>query len=1017
MHTKCLFVRLVFCFVFSSFLWCPLCLGAQTDIPEQNPPEDFYAYTLENGLELYVQEDFSVPVVKTDYTARAGTSYQEPETTGFYRLYSRLFWQSGSGLDAYKKAGAGNFKAECTSLQARYSFTAAVQNFEETFRLFAHSLKNPSFSDNAVQTEFSALKKESSAWSRSPGGFINTAVYNRVFAAAPWKKDSGVYPALFTKMNTEQIRAKLSYIQKKRYVPNQSALFISGPVNAEAVLESVQKELSDWERSYSPPLFSREKSGTVKKENEQKNFVLVSNDFSKDLNQVLIQYTAQTVKFSPAKKENTDTAEPIETPEIFSAAAWAAAFILQSKRETENIDISFTADGSDGRLSIQTLFAAGTNAKQDNPVESLNKLTAQIKEEVQNITEADLESAKKYARLLQQEAFKGVHPFIDALSENWAYGGIEYFYEWPRAVENVSLQDVQNVFVLPRTFLIVHSSQYKLYEKEFTESGCELVKPEKETLNFPSGTAGSKTASGNTADRQGAKQATSFIPESETALENYGAFTKQNIETLTLSSGIPVSIQKLPNTAWTVCVLGIKGGELKHGYAKKGLESIALLNLVRTVEDELYYLYEAQSLIALPQVKTSAGLFSSTLSVSYAVQDTEAVLGVLAAAFKNMEPTPAQADELYFAEAYRRRTESASADAQLKEAALETFFGGTDAEPFFKITGDTPPAVTYAEIRDACVSVCNPDSLNLIFCGNTEADIKELAERYFGKESAFYTEAVSSTENADNNQPETPVPAFSQGERLVRLHRLFFTDIPAELAGNRPAKLIPTTDFADPAQLYLKSPPTDSREEVLFAALLQEIAYRMTTQFELASKNEKNTQTAISSPPAAAAPSHAASPAVSVSALGDIEGFPLASLHFVKVKSKKGIKKAFKTVVTELAAELAGKTRKKKENSPAPAVKTGEQPAASTDTSGASAAEAAAAIKNRYTQAVFFSFTTMEQRALLMQKGAETASNAARYVDRLLILNEADVEELAAVLKTRMQNVPLFWLFSADTKD
>lgn len=125
---------------------------------------------------------------------------------------------------------------------------------------------------------------------------------------------------------------------------------------------------------------------------------------------------------------------------------------MQSKRETENIDISFTADGSDGRLSIQTLFAAGANANQYNPVESLNKLTAQIKEQVQNITEADLESAKKYARLLQQEAFKGVHPFIDALSENWAYGGIEYFYEWPRAVENVSLQDVQNVFVFPRTF-------------------------------------------------------------------------------------------------------------------------------------------------------------------------------------------------------------------------------------------------------------------------------------------------------------------------------------------------------------------------------------------------------------------------------------------------------------------------------------------------------------------------------------------------------------------------------------
>ena len=986
MHTERHFIRIVLFL----FLWHPLCLGAQTDLPEQSLPEGFYAYTLENGLELYVQEDFSVPVVKTDYTARAGTSYREPETTGFYRLYSRLFWYSGSGLDAYKKAGAGNFKAECTAHQARYSFTAAVQNFEETFRLFAHSLKNPSFPDEAVQTEFSALKKESAAWSRSPGGFINTAIYNRVFAAAPWKKDSGVYPALFTKMNTEQIRAKLSYIQKKRYVPNQSALFISGPVKAKAMLKTVQKELSDWERSYSPPLFNGEKAARIKEKNDQKNFVLVSNDFSKDLNQVLIQYTAQTVKTFPVKKEDAAPAELVEMPETFSAAAGAAAFILQTKRETENIDISFTEDGSDGRLSIQTLFPAGIDAKKDNPVEALTGLTEKIKAQVQNITEADLEAAKKYARLLQQEAFKGVHPFIDALSENWAYGGIEYFYEWPPAVEHLSLQDVQNVFGSPWTFLIIHSSQYKLFEKELTESGSRLVKPEKEHLNIPAG----RTAAGNTVEQNGANRSSPFIPKAETALENYGAFIKQNIETLTLSSGIPLNIQKLPNTAWTVCVLGIKGGELKHGYAKKGLESIALLNLARTVENELFALYEAQKLISLPEVNVSAGLFSSSLSVSYAVQDTEAVLGILAAALKNAEIAPAQADELYFAEAYRRRTESASADAQLKEAALETFFGGTDAEPFFKITGDTPPSVTYAEIRDACLSLYTPDSLSLIFCGNTESAIKELAERYFGKESAFYTKTLLSTKNADNNPPAAPVPAFSQGERLVRLRRLFFTDIPAELAGNRPAKLIPTTDFADPAQLYLKSPPPDSREEVLFAALLPEIAYRMTTQFEHTSKGEKDSESA------------SVSPAVSVSAVNDIEGFPLASLHFVKVKSKKGIKKAFKTVLTELAAELAGKNKKKKENTPPPA---------ETDTSAAFAA--ADAIKNRYTQVVFFSFTTMEQRALLMQKGSETASNPARYAERLLILNEADAEELAAVLKTRMQNVPLFWLFSADTKD
>ncbi|WP_428769783.1 insulinase family protein [Treponema sp. HNW] len=968
MHIHRLFVRLFFRLFLFSFLWFPPGLGAQTDSPERSLPEGFYAYTLENGLELYVQEDFSVPVVKIAYTARAGISYQEQETTGFYRLYSRLFWHSGTGLDAYKKAGAGNFKAECAAHQARYSFTAAVQNFEKTFGLLAHSLKNPSFSDKAVQAEFSALKKESLDWSQSPGGFINTAVHDRVFAAAPWKKDSGVYPALFTEMNTEQIRAKLSYIQKKRYVPNQSALFISGPVKTESVLKIVKNELSDWERSYSPPPLAEEKV-RKKKESDTRHFVLVSKDFSKELNQVLIQYTAQTVKTSRAKKEGAEPVRPaglIETAETFSAAAWAAASVLQSKRETENIDISFTADPEGGRLSIQTLFPAGTNAKQDNPVDSLNKLAERIREQVQHITQADLEAAKKYARLLQQEAFKGVHPFIDALSENWAYGGIEYFYEWPLAVEHISLQDVQNVFGSPWTFLIVHSSQYKLYEKDLAKNGRRLVKPERQ-VKSPTDTNEKPQA---------------VEPENiQTALEDYGTYTKNSIENFTLSSGIPVSIQRLPNTEWTVCMLNIKGGELKHGYSKKGLESIALLNLARIAESALYSLYEKGELGFLPEVQTEAGLFSGRISVSCASKDIETVSGVLAASFKEKALSPAAADELYFAEAYKRRTASASADSQLKEAALETFFGGSDAEPFFKVSGDTPPSVTYAEIHDACLSLYKPDDFSLIFCTGAETDIKKISELHFGKKSSFYTEAKSLKEDREE-KVRPPVPAFSEGERLVRLRRLFFTDIPADRAGERPAKLIPTTDFADPARLYLKSPLPSSRDEVIFAALLDEIAYRMTAEFE---KNPQNKGVP-------------ASPASSVSAISDIEGFPLASLNFSKVKSKKGVKKAFKAAVSETISALTGSLTGKSKTKESTDVYTPD-------------------IKSRYTQNMFFSLSTIERRVLLMQRGIEYNANAAHYVERLLILNKAEKEEFIRVFQTYIQNAALFWIFSADTPE
>ena len=51
-----------------------------------------------------------------------------------------------------------------------------------------------------------------------------------------------------------------------------------------------------------------------------------------------------------------------------------------------------------------------------------------------------------------------------------------------------------------------------------------------------------------------------------------------------------------------------------------------------------------------------------------------------------------------------------------------------------------------------------------------------------------------------------PDAQFTQMTQVSRLKRIFTTNIKAEDAGPRPEKLIPTTEFFDPALLILQSP-------------------------------------------------------------------------------------------------------------------------------------------------------------------------------------------------------------------
>ena len=276
------FFLIISAFVFNAF-----------SIEKNSSLEKVSEFVLENGMYVFIAEDFSSAIVRVEYTAKVGFSKQNIDTAGFFPLYARLL-KYASPLD---KKILSELGSECNADSSRYVINCTSDEFNSVLGALSNAVFNPVFQDEDLERELSALKKEVSENAFSVEGFINSSIDSRVFSESPWQHDSGIYPVLFSKTTTAGARQILSNIQEKFYTPKNSAVFISGPVKKEYALELAQKYFGkiQFYKNYNNALKTEEqKALSLKTDSEceqKKLFVLSDPEFSPDMTQVVVQYT------------------------------------------------------------------------------------------------------------------------------------------------------------------------------------------------------------------------------------------------------------------------------------------------------------------------------------------------------------------------------------------------------------------------------------------------------------------------------------------------------------------------------------------------------------------------------------------------------------------------------------------------------------------------------------------------------------------------------------------------------
>uniref|UniRef100_UPI003FD7A3AE hypothetical protein n=1 Tax=Treponema sp. TaxID=166 RepID=UPI003FD7A3AE len=167
-------------------------VSAQTEsYITENSQRQLKIMTLPNGFRIYFLKDAASPVFHAEFLSRAGFSAQTASTTGLAPLFAKL-----TGAECL---------ADCTKLSADF----AADYLEKALSQMAAQVTKPFFSDEDLKRCYNELRSEVNKNARSSSGFINRAIDSRIFRDAPWKHESGIYPALFGSKTIPEVRTAL----------------------------------------------------------------------------------------------------------------------------------------------------------------------------------------------------------------------------------------------------------------------------------------------------------------------------------------------------------------------------------------------------------------------------------------------------------------------------------------------------------------------------------------------------------------------------------------------------------------------------------------------------------------------------------------------------------------------------------------------------------------------------------------------------------------------------------------
>ena len=425
----------------------------QVDIP-------FLNKTLANGLEVIVLPDSSIPLVTVEIAVRNGSFTEPPELNGLSHLYEHMFFKPNHAELIYKcelarlnrridyligarcadqfalKSQIGDVaylddndqltisNASTQEEVVNYFLTTTSGYLSAAMRSMNDAIRYPTFNENELRDEIKVVLGEVDRNESNPFFYLNRTLNDKLFYKFPSRKNPLGQRSTISSATGDKMRL----IQSRYYVPDNSALVVTGDVVPADVFRLAEEIFGTWERREIDPF---------------KEFPLVEHPPLKQSDAVIVEQPVQNILIAVGWHGPS-----IGKVDQSTYAADVFSFILaqpNSRFQRAMVDSGLTAGASIGYYTqrnvgpIQILIVT-TPDKAKSALQALYREIAQF-DSPNYFTDEELASAKTILESRDLFDRQKLSDYAHTLSFWWSSTGIDYFRGYHENLRAISRKE------------------------------------------------------------------------------------------------------------------------------------------------------------------------------------------------------------------------------------------------------------------------------------------------------------------------------------------------------------------------------------------------------------------------------------------------------------------------------------------------------------------------------------------------------------------------------------------------
>lgn len=233
-----------------------LLLLASAPLPAQRAEleQHIKRMTLPNGLDVMVVENHGVPLVTIEADVKNGSFTQSPEYAGLSHLYEHMFFKANRAYpnpdDFVARASelGAEFNGTTTEERVNYYLTVPADSIAGGMTFLADALIRPLFLRDELERERQVVLGEYDRNESNPSFTFTTEMGKALWTTAWSRKNPLGDRAVIESTTPEKMRS----IQQRYYIPNNTAIIVTGDVTPDKAFALARATFSDWKRGPDP---------------------------------------------------------------------------------------------------------------------------------------------------------------------------------------------------------------------------------------------------------------------------------------------------------------------------------------------------------------------------------------------------------------------------------------------------------------------------------------------------------------------------------------------------------------------------------------------------------------------------------------------------------------------------------------------------------------------------------------------------------------------------------------------